>query len=160
MLIFLFNFIWSKSSMALNLINLGAKSEVSRKQLADNQLLYNKLSQRGPASQNLKNDYMDQYVLMNDRFSSVISGIVNSSKAKTFSLLKISLDEQTKESGYKKLLYTLEIESSFIEIGKFLEKLEDAPLLTEVNAVEIKRIDTEMKRCQAQIKLYSYVRVE
>ena len=103
---------------------------------------------------------MDQYVLFNDRFSSVISSIVNSSKSKAFTLTKLSLEDQSTENGYKKMLYSLDAEASFIEIGKFLEKLEDAPLLTEVSSVEINRIDNEMKRCQAHIKLFSYVRKE
>ncbi len=160
MLLFIFNFTWKTSSMIRSLNALQVQVETSRTKLTENKILYTRLISRTPSSEDVKKDFMDQYVLVNDRFSSVITGIVNSSKNKNFSLQKISLDEQTKESGYKKLLYSLDIESSFIEIGKFLEKLEDAPLLTEVTSVEIKRIDNEMKRCLAQIRLYSYVRIE
>lgn len=155
-----FNILWKKSGSANALNEIRAKADASKKVLADNQALYDKLSKRSPASEGFSADYMSQYAMLNDRFSSVITGIVNSSKSKKFTLSRLSLENQSAENGYKKMLYSLDAEASFIEIGKFLEKLEDAPLLTEVSSVEINRIDNEMKRCKAHIKLYSYVRAE
>ena len=156
----LFHFSWKNSNKMLTLNAVRASSMTAKSKLIENQSLYEKLIKREPASQGFSADYMDQYILANDHFSSAITGIVNSSKSKAFTLIKLSLEDQSSDSGYKKMLYSLDAEASFIEIGKFLEKLEDAPLLTEVTSIEINRIDTEMKRCQAHIKLYSYVRSE
>jgi len=156
----LFSFYWKTSGMAVGLNALKAKSEVSKRSLAENQALIDKLTKRVPASDGVSAEYLDQYVLLNDRISSVIAGIVNSTKGRSFTLSKLLQEEQSIEGGYKKILYSLDAEASFIDIGKFLEKLEDAALLTEVKAVEINRIDDEMKRCKAHIRLYSYVRVD
>jgi len=156
----LFHFFWKSSTKVITLNNLRAKSEISKAALLENKNQIEKLSKRDPASEGLNADYMDKYLSFNDKFSSVITGIVNSSKGRGFSLTKLSLEDQSIENGYKKILYSIDAEATFIDIGKFLEKLEDAPLLTEVTSIEINRIDVEMKRCQAQIKLYSYVRSE
>ena len=159
-LFFLFNFYWKNSSAVTLLSQTEAKNIAAKTQLSENQVLLDKLNKRGPSSDAIQNEYLDQYVLVNDRFSSIITKIVSSSNGHGFTLSKLSLDDQSTESGYKKMLYSLDAEASFIDIGRFLEQLEDAPLLTEVNSVEINRIDNEMKRCRARIKLYSYVRSE
>ena len=156
----LLSFFSKKFDVLTTLNELHSKREVTKKKLAENQALYEKLVQRERSTDGLHSESMDQYLLNNDRLSSVITGIVNSSKGKSFTLTKLSLDEQSTENGYKKILYSIEAEASFLDIGKFLERLEDAPLLTEVNSVEINRIDEEMERCQTHIKLYSYVRIE
>ena len=156
----LFGFLWKKSSFVTALNELQLKTDAAKTQVLESRALYEKLSKREPAGVGATKEFLDQYVLLNDHFSSVITGIVNSSKGKEFTLTKLSLDDQSSEAGYKKMLYSIDAEASFIDIGKFLEKLEDAPLLTEVSSVEINRIDTEMKRCRAHIKLYSYVRAE
>lgn len=157
-LFFLFYVTWEKIGPAGAMIDLEQRSAVAKRKLADNKALFEKLNNRAPASVGFSSEYMDRYVLNNDRFSGAINGIVTSSKAKDFVLKKIQLEEQSVENGYKKLLYILQADATFIEVGKFLEKIEEAPLLTEVNSVEITRDENEMRRCHAEIKLYSYVR--
>lgn len=158
--IFLFGILWKSSSMNANLESIRAKAIISKQKLADNEALIAKLNQRTPASLAGNSEILDRYVLANDHFSSVITGIVSNAKGDAFKLSKLTLEEQATDNGYKKMLYALDAEASFVEIGKFLENLEDAPLLTEVQSIVINRIDNEMKRCQAHIKLYSYVRQE
>jgi hypothetical protein len=155
-----FNMFWKNSPMNTGLKNVQSRIEASKKKLAEDQALFDKLSKISSPTDSANSADLDQYVLLNDRFSSVISGIVRNSKTKSFALTKLVMEDESLESGYKKVLYSLDAEASFIEIGKFLEKLEDASLLTEVSSVEINRIDEEMKRCLAHIRLYSYVRAE
>lgn len=156
----LFHLLWMKSGASVSALTLNAQLEKSKQTLAENKTFLEKLSNRSPASVGAGVDEMDKYVLTNDRLSSVINGIVASSRSEALALTKLSLEDQSLESGYKKMLYSVDAEASFIDIGKFLEKLEDAPLLTEIKSININRIDNEMKRCQAHIRLYSYVRVE
>jgi len=156
----LFTIMWDRSGTMASLTVSRNQVAASKAKLDENKALYDKLTKRSPSSEGLNTDYLDQYLKLNDHFSSVITGIVNSSKGNSFALNKISLESQAVENGYKQMLYSLDAEASFIAIGKFLERLEDAPLLTEVSSIEISRIDNEMKRCQAHIKLFSYVRAE
>jgi hypothetical protein len=86
-----------------------------------------------------------------------VMGIVSGSQQGAFSISKILAEKSKKTGAYTQTLYELETESSFLAIGKFLESLEDSPLLTEVESVEISRIEQEMKRCTAKIRLYGYV---
>ena len=136
-------------------------SDLHKKMNAD-QLAYSELSKRAPASVESASatQLLDQYLKFNGHFSSVVNGIVTSSKGTSFSLSKISSESQVQTIGYTQTLYSVEAEAPFIAIGKFLEKMEDSPLLTEVDSIEISRIGNEMKRCKAKIKLFSYVGAE
>ena len=154
------NILLKKTGAAAALTDFRAKSEIAKNKLAESQAFLDKLSKRDPSADGVNADYLDQYLRLNDRFSSVITGIVSSSKGGGFMLTRVSLEGEITENGYKRMLYSMDAEASFISIGKFLEKLEDAPLLTEVSSVEINRIENEMKRCKAHIKLYSYVRAD
>jgi hypothetical protein len=84
-------------------------------------------------------------------------GIFSGSKENDFTVQKITSMQSTKFGGYTQTLYALEADSSFIAIGKFLENLEDSPLLTEIESIDIARIENEMKQCKASIRLYGYV---
>ncbi len=131
----------------------------SRTKIAEDQLALEKLISRMPAAEEMRasQHLLDQYFKSNKQFSSVITSIVDNSKSDSFTLNRISSERQSKVSGYSQTLYNLEAEASFISIGRFLEKLEDSSLLTEVESVEITRLADEMKRCKANIKLFSYV---
>ena len=126
------------------------------------QLAYLELQKRAPASveTGIAGQLLDQYLKFNGHFSSVVSGIVSSSNGNSFALTKILAENQIKTVGYTQTLYSVEADASFISIGKFLEKMEDSPLLTEVDSIDITRIESEMKRCKAKIKLFSYVGAE
>ena len=130
-----------------------------RASILDNKNKLAALSTRVPASEELKatHQLLDKYLKSNDRFSSVVTNLVASSKEESFLLTKVVSENQTKMSGYTQTLYHLEAETSFISIGKFLERLEESPLLTEVQSIDIVRLEDEMERCKASIKLFSYV---
>ncbi len=135
------------------------KIAISKADIAKNQALIKSISNRSPASDELSasRNLMEQYLKSNEKFSSVVTSIVSGSKNSSFSLTKISAENQTKINGYAQTLYNLEAEASFISIGKFLERLEDSPLLTEVQSIEIQRLEDEMQRCKVNIKLFGYV---
>jgi hypothetical protein len=112
-----------------------------------------------PASLELKtsNELLDKYMKSNDRFSNVISTVISNSNNLSFVVNKIATESQAQLMGYAQTLYSIQASASFISIGKFLESLEDSPLLTEVQSIDIERTGNELKMCKANIKLFSYV---
>jgi hypothetical protein len=139
----------------------GMKSEVSALQIKNdqNQVLLSTLQNRVPASLELKtsNELLDKYMKSNDRFSNVISTVISNSNNLSFVVNKIATESQAQLMGYAQTLYSIQASASFISIGKFLESLEDSPLLTEVQSIDIERTGNELKMCKANIKLFSYV---
>jgi hypothetical protein len=68
----------------------------------------------------------------------------------------MSTASQTFSGGFTQVAYDIELESNFLAVGRFLQRLEDSPLLTELHSIEIERAPSEMKRVRTNIKLYSY----
>ena len=160
---FAFQKYWVKPN-TVRLVELHEKTESARKQIEENRALLANVKTRAPASvsppsieEKTAKGMLERYMNSNDRFSRVIMGIVSGSKEGAFSLSKIAAEKSTKVGSYTQTLYHLETESSFISIGKFLETLENSPLLTEVESIEISRIEQEMKQCKASIRIYGYV---
>ena len=153
---------WVKPN-ARKLEELTQKTEATKKKIEDTQALIVKVKNRAPASLPTKDEdhstksMLERYMRSNDRFSKVVMGIVAGSKDGSLSVSKISAERSLKVGAYTQTLYEVDAESSFLSIGKFLETLEDSPLLTEVDSIEITRIEQEMKRCSAKIKLFGYV---
>ena len=157
-LFYVYQHYW-QSPKSADLVILNGKIAESQARVQENQALLAKLTARSPASEEVKTSHhlLDQYLKSNNHFSNVVTSIVESSKNDAFLLTKISSDKQAPVSGYVQTLYHVEVEASFIAIGKFLERLEDSSLLTEVDSIDITRLGTEMKRCKANINLFSYV---
>ena len=153
---------WVKPN-AKRLEELNEKTEAAKKKIDDTQSLIVKVKNRAPASipvsdeEHSTKSMLERYMGSNDRFSKVVMGIVSGSKEGAFTVSKISAERTLKVGSYTQTLYEVDAESSFLSIGKFLETLEDSPLLTEVDSIEITRIEQEMKRCTAKIKLFGYV---
>ena len=157
-MMFLFQRYWLIPN-SQKLVEIQTKTIETKKKIEEAQNLLSNFKTRMPASVEVKNaqSLLDRYITSNDRFSKVITGIFAGSKDGSFSISKISTERSTQVGAYTQTLYQLEAESSFIAIGKFLETLEDSPLLTEVESIDISRIESEMKRCKASIRLYGYV---
>ena len=143
----------------LRVTKLRGEVTVAKATLQKDQAELKKLSTRSPASQEFaaSQRLLDRYLKSNAMFSNVVTGLVENSKNDAFQLNKITSDLQSTFGTYTQTQYQVEVEAPFIAIGKFLEKLEDSALLTEVDSIEISRIQEEMKRCRANIRLFSYV---
>lgn len=90
----------------------------------------------------------------NNNFASLLSRL--SGDGAQFLLNRLVVEEHKEVSGYSRTLFSLEIETTFIELGKFIEGLENSEFLVDFQSLEISRIEQELKRSKAQIKLYSY----
>jgi hypothetical protein len=153
-----FDRFWQKPH-SKELKELQAKVTETRKKVDETRKVLEGLKNRAPASADHSTtlSLLDRYLTSNDRFSSVIHGIFSGSNGKEFSVQKITALQSNRFEGYTQTLYALEAESNFIAIGKFLENLEDSPLLTEIESIDIARIEDELKQCRANIRLYGYV---
>ena len=158
MSMFAFDRFWQKPH-SKELKELQTKVVDAKKKIDETQKLLDGLKNRAPATEDhhTTSSLFDRYLTSNDRFSSVIMGIFSGSKENDFSVQRISALQSTRFEGYTQTLYSLDAESNFIAIGKFLENLEDSPLLTEIESIDISRIENELKQCRASIRLYGYV---
>lgn len=77
-------------------------------------------------------------------------------KNSNLNLRSINIKETAKVSNFSRSTFQLEIESSFIELGRYLASLEASDLLVEVQSVKLSRIDNELKRCIANIEVHGY----
>jgi len=147
---------------SVRLTGLEQKSGAARKKIEETRALIEKVRTRAPASVPAKVEdhttraLLEKYIGSNDRFSKVILGVVSGSKDGEFTISRIASEKSVKMGSYTQTAYEIEAESSFLAIGKFFETLEDSPLLTEVDSIEISRIEEEMRRCTAKIRLFGY----
>lgn len=59
-----------------------------------------------------------------------------------------------KESPFShELTFNIEIVGSFFEIGAFVERLESSPILTEIQALDISRVGSDLEKCLAKISV-------
>jgi|688.fasta_scaffold1024352_1 hypothetical protein len=141
------------------LVEMQEKTKVIRAKIEELKTQLNTVAVKIPVNEEVKTaqSLLDRYISTNDKFSSVIMGIFSGSKEREFNISKIIAERSEKVGVYTQTLYQIEAESSFIAIGKFLEGLEDSALLTEVESINISKIEDEMKRCKASIRLFGYV---
>jgi hypothetical protein len=141
------------------LVELQEKAKATQAKIDELKTQLGTIKVKAPATEEVKTaqSLLDRYISTNDRFSSVIMGIFSGSKEREFNISKIIAEKSEKVGVYTQTLYQIDAESSFIAIGKFLEGLEDSALLTEVDSINITKIEEEMKRCRASIRLFGYV---
>jgi hypothetical protein len=93
----------------------------------------------------------------NDYFSTFISKLAHQDGVGSFRILRLATETPVQSPEYTRTGITLTVESSFPAVGKFLESLENSPTLAEIDSMEIARIDGDLKKCSAKIKLSNYV---
>jgi Tfp pilus assembly protein PilO len=73
-----------------------------------------------------------------------------------FHLKSLTIKGTEKVNSFNRTTFNLEIESNFIELGKYLAALEKSELLVQVQSVKLTRIDNDLKRCVAIIEVHGY----
>lgn len=146
--------------MRLNqLKELDASIALEQQQLDANRAIYEKLSTRKLASVNFDSSIdLKSYVEGNSRLGNILSSISDMEHdQKLFKLTKIVSENKETARGVEKILFSLEIETSFLGLGTFLEKLENSKYLSRVESVTVNRVGADLKKCNATVKFYSYV---
>lgn len=153
-----FQVYWVKPN-SKKMFEIQVKTAAIQKKIEESKSLIVSAGSRTPANEEAKTtqNLLERYVTSNTKFSKIITGIFNGSKDGGFSISKITAERSSAIGAYTQTLYNLQAESSFISIGRFLETLEDSPLLTEVESIDINRIENEMKKCRADIRIFGYV---
>jgi hypothetical protein len=98
---------------------------------------------------------IQRYLAMNDRFSDLITRL--NGDGRNFRVNRLSMDKQENKGAFSKSTFSLEIETSFLNLGQFIENLEKSDFLIEISSVEVNRINQELRKCTAKIQLNSYV---
>ncbi len=93
----------------------------------------------------------------NNNFTNIVKALSGDDTPDLFTIKSLKVDNEEPFSEYNKVLFTLELDAPFLHVGKFLEKLEQSDLLTELVDIEATRIDPELKRCSVKLSIYSYV---
>lgn len=95
------------------------------------------------------------YLQQNQYLSNLLDNLGAKSSGE-IQLKSIDVQSHDKTNGLNRSRFKLRIESSFVSLGQFLEKLAEKPLLLEVRSVELDRIDGDLKRCEATIEVDGY----
>lgn len=130
-----------------------------QQQLDANRAIFEKLSSRKLASASFDSSIdLKSYVDGNSRLGNILSNISEMEHdQKLFKLTKISSENKESAPGVEKILFSMEIETSFLGLGTFLEKLENSKYLSRVESVTVNRVGTDLKKCSATVKFYSYI---
>lgn len=96
------------------------------------------------------------YLQQNQYLSNLLDNLGANTPEHQIQLKSIDVQSHDKANGMNRSRFKLQIESSFVSLGQFLEKLAEKPLLLEVKSVELDRIDGDLKRCQATIEVDGY----
>jgi hypothetical protein len=157
MLFFAYGRYWKKTQKTQEQALISSISQARITMDADRIMLDQLAASRAPASvQGVgAQELFEKYLKSNDRFSKIMAQLGESDDG--FVVNRIAAESTTKAGAYTKTLLSMEIEAAFLSIGQFLEKLEDSPMLVEVESIEINRVATDLKLCNAKIKLFSYV---
>ena len=91
----------------------------------------------------------------NDNFTAFLK--VLKSDGIAFTINKLAVIKQDELKKYYKTLFVLELDTSFLTLGQFIDKLEHSDLLLEVQSLDVSRIGRELKKCTVKIEFYGYV---
>jgi len=131
------------------------KSEVSGLQvlLNNNRMLLTQIkTQSVPTT---ANESVEKHLALNNNFALLLKGL--GGDGVDFTVNRLAVEEHQLLSGYTKTLFTLDVDTSFLTLGQFIEKLESSQFLLEIQSIDISRVSQELKKCTAKIRLYSYV---
>ncbi len=139
---------------------LGQKIAAEETELAKQKARLAELSGRKPASPATTGSgsvNYERYLKANTSFGDVIGTLARGNGKSPFQVDKIKIEKQDQVNGYTRTALSIDVETSFLALGGFLEAIERSPLLTDIQGVEISRMSDELRKCTARIRLNSYV---
>lgn len=99
---------------------------------------------------------LDQAGAASAKVSSFIRELASQESESRFRINRLGTEETQAVKDYSRTPVTLDVEATFPAIGRFLEALEDAPFLAEVDSLEVYRVENDLRLCAAKIRIYSY----
>ncbi|HLE10771.1 MAG: hypothetical protein A2504_11500 [Bdellovibrionales bacterium RIFOXYD12_FULL_39_22] len=86
----------------------------------------------------------------------LVKKIAETSAEKSIQLNTIALISNEINEGVVKNTFSIEIKSSFLELAKFLENLEQSAEWLAITSVNITRFENELKECEAIVLLNTF----
>jgi Tfp pilus assembly protein PilO len=90
------------------------------------------------------------------RLSAFLKEITDEEEDERFGITRLSTEPSAVSGSFVKTPVNIEVEASFPAVGRFLEHLEDSPLLAEIDSIELSRVDNDLRMVVAKIRMFSY----
>ncbi|MBF0299932.1 MAG: type 4a pilus biogenesis protein PilO [Oligoflexia bacterium] len=100
---------------------------------------------------NIVNTLNVETIKIENNVPSLIKKITELSDLSKIQLKKIKLIENKNKIFFNEYSISVEVESSFLILGHFLESMEKIPMPINVKSIEISRLDQDLKNCFARI---------
>lgn len=109
-----------------------------------------------------ESDALPQYLTNSASLSNLIRQLTNEDPAHKYNVKSIvgrpaAIEKGAESKPYELISYEVKLETSFLSVGHFIERLEESKFVLDVVSVEVQRIESDLKRCTATIRLNSYV---
>lgn len=124
---------------------------------ADFEAAQGKIESSNDKNLHISAEMLKEYSEANRKFASVIQSISDEDGRDFLKVNKIETKETVTEGSLVRTKIALALDSPFVELGKFLEKIETSKMLASVASVKISRISDELKRCSATVEMNAYV---
>lgn len=99
---------------------------------------------------------VSDYLESSQSLSQFIHALSEDPEKNHLKIHRITVDNPITIEGLNQNKIKVEVETSFLNLGRFLEKLEQSKLLVDIASVEVLRLTDDLRNCVARIDLYSY----
>ncbi len=96
-------------------------------------------------------------IQLNRQFAGMVREISNNLETDKLQILNLQTEQSVVASGYYKISYLMDTQTTFLAIGSFLEKFAQSKLLVEINAIDFNRDGGDLRRILAKIKVTNFV---
>lgn len=146
--IFYFGVYSNKQHLEIEVLNLDLQKVIVDLNSNQDKLLQSR-------SQSNKNLELTKVMSSNEQFGDFLKHL--SGEQGLFLVNKLNVLEQENSSTFIKSKISLEVETSFLNLGKFIEEMEKSNYLIEITGVEVTRISEELRKCTAKIFINNLV---
>ena len=154
---FAFNKYWySKKSIETKEMIAKLTNLINQVSMQQKNLLQIQKSKKNISLKSSLKSQLEKHLSSSRYFSNLIAELSFEKNPEKFKIQKIQVEKSTKFDGYTKNKIKLEIQSSFIGLGEFLEELENSKYLVEVNSIKLTKLDDDLLKCTSIVKVNSY----
>ncbi len=140
--------------------DLKSKISIVESNISKNQIEIAKLSilnnQNSDDSMNLTDEKKQKNTFSN-HLSEIIGSLNQNEKYKTFTLLGIELSKTNSEKYFDQIDWLVDIESTFLDLGHFIEYFEQKAVFSQIQSVDISRPEDELQMVYATFKIRNHL---
>ncbi|OFZ18228.1 MAG: hypothetical protein A2Z20_11940 [Bdellovibrionales bacterium RBG_16_40_8] len=109
---------------------------------------------RKPSS---SNDTLQHYLNNNKQFANLLQNISHDAVSGDTRIERVTVNSVESDGSYNKISYIIDVKSSFLPLGKFIENLEKSPLMIDIHSLEIATDENDLQNVEATVGLKNYV---